>query len=271
MDDAACTAFLQWALPQMRMRWAGYRKVRKQVCKRIGRRLHELGLSDAEAYREYLARHPSEWSTLDSFCPITISRFYRDADVFDHLERDVLPWLAKRAMAGRPPLVRAWSIGCSGGEEPYTLSLIWDFSTASQAPGVEFAILATEVNGEALERARKACYPETCLSTLPPRWVESAFDRVDGRYCLRPLHRSRVTFVLQDIRRAAPEGCFDLILCRNLVLTYFEEDLQRELLPRILARLSPGGAFVIGRKERLPAGFPPGAGQPPLGIYLAPS
>jgi len=271
MDDAACTAFLQWALPQMRMRWAGYRKVRKQVCKRIGRWLHELGLSDAEAYRGYLARHPSEWSTLDSLCPITISRFYRDADVFDHLERDVLPWLARRAVAGRSPLVRAWSIGCSGGEEPYTLSLIWDFSTASQAPGVEFAILATEVSGEALERARKACYPETCLSTLPPRWVDSAFERVDGRYCLRPLHRSRVTFALQDIRQATPEDCFDLILCRNLVLTYFEEDLQRELLPRILARLAPGGAFVIGRKERLPAGFPPGAGQPPLGIYRAPS
>jgi chemotaxis protein methyltransferase CheR len=233
--------------------------------------LRELGLTDVDAYRDYLAQHPSEWSTLDSFCPITISRFYRDVDVFNHLARAVLPWLAKRALAGGPPLVRAWSIGCSCGEEPYTLSLIWDLSTASQAPGVDFAILATEVNEEALERARKACYRETCLSTLPPRWLESAFDLVDGDYCLRPRHRSRVTFALQDVRQADPEGCFDLILCRNLVLTYFEEDLQRELLPRILARLSPGGAFVIGRKERLPAGFPFGDGQPQLGIYRLPS
>jgi chemotaxis protein methyltransferase CheR len=149
--------------------------------------------------------------------------------------------------------------------------LIWDLSIAADAPGVDFAILATEVNEEALDRARKACYPGTCLSTLPPRWVESAFERVDNCYCLRPRHRSRVTFALQDIRQAAPEGCFDLIQCRNLVLTYFDEDLQRELLPRIMARLSPGGAFVIGRKERLPAGFPPLAELPRLGIYRAPS
>lgn len=271
MDDAGCTAFLQWALPRLRMRWPGYRKVRKQVCKRIGGRLRDLGLPDADAYRQYLAQHPSEWSKLDGFCPITISRFYRDVDVFGHIDRAVLPELARSAMQRRPPLVRAWSIGCSGGEEPYTLSLIWDLSTAARSPGADFLIHATDVNETALDRARKACYPETCLSTLPPPWLELAFERIDGRYCLRTRHRSRVTFALQDIRQGTPEGHFDLILCRNLVLTYFDEDLQRELLPRILARLSPGGAFVIGRKERIPSGLPLIAEQPRLGIYRAPS
>jgi chemotaxis protein methyltransferase CheR len=106
---------------------------------------------------------------------------------------------------------------------------------------------------------------------LPPRWLDLAFDRNDSRYCLRGRHRRRVTFAVQDIRHGTPEGSFDLILCRNLVFTYFDEDLQRELLPRILARLSPRGVFVIGRKERLPAGVPLVAEQPRLGIYRAPS
>jgi chemotaxis protein methyltransferase CheR len=271
MDDAECTALLQWALPRLRMRWPGYRKVRKQVCKRISARLRELGLDEADAYRLYLAHNPSEWSMLDSFCPITISRFYRDVDVFDHLDRAVLPRLVANALERRSPLVRAWSIGCSCGEEPYTVSLIWDFSIAAHAPGVEFLILATEVNREVLDRARNACYSKPCLQTLPGRWLELAFDRVDSHYCLRARHRSRVTFMLQDIRQALPEACFDLILCRNLVFTYFDEDLQRALLPRILSRLLPTGAFVIGRKEQPPSGFPLVAERPQLGIYRLPS
>jgi len=61
MRDAECIAFLQWALPRMGFRWPGFRKVRGQVCKRVGRRLKELGLTDLEAYQVYLGTHPEEW------------------------------------------------------------------------------------------------------------------------------------------------------------------------------------------------------------------
>ena len=85
MNDRECIGFLQWALPKMRMRWSGFRKVRGQVCKRVSRRMAVLALPDATAYRAYLEVTPDEWITLATLCRVTISRFYRDRGVFDHL------------------------------------------------------------------------------------------------------------------------------------------------------------------------------------------
>ncbi len=104
MKDTDCIAFLQWALPRMHLRWPGFRKVRRQVCRRIQRRLQILGLSDLRAYRDYLKRHTEEWSVLDHMTPITISSFYRDKAVWDFLWHEVLEQLA----AGESGL-RAWT------------------------------------------------------------------------------------------------------------------------------------------------------------------
>jgi chemotaxis protein methyltransferase CheR len=60
MTDADCVAFLQWALPQLGRRWAGYRKVRRQVCRRVWRRVGELGLDSLAEYRRRLEQDPDE-------------------------------------------------------------------------------------------------------------------------------------------------------------------------------------------------------------------
>jgi chemotaxis protein methyltransferase CheR len=80
-------AFVQWALPRLDMRWTGFRKVRGQVCERIKRRLKELGLEGYAAYRQRLETDPQEWRVLDECCHITISRLFRDQDVFAGLLR----------------------------------------------------------------------------------------------------------------------------------------------------------------------------------------
>jgi hypothetical protein len=76
MTDTECITFLHWALPQLRLRWAGFRRVRRQVCKRISRRIAELDLPGTAAYRDHLEHNPLEWPVLDGLCSITISRFY---------------------------------------------------------------------------------------------------------------------------------------------------------------------------------------------------
>ena len=113
MRDSRCVEFLQWALPRLRMRWPGFRRVRRQVCKRIDGRLRELGLDNTAAYQEYLENNPAEWHVLDDFCRISISRFYRDRSVFDCLRDDVLPNLAARAAALGERQLRCWSAGCA--------------------------------------------------------------------------------------------------------------------------------------------------------------
>ncbi|MGD8595209.1 MAG: chemotaxis protein CheR, partial [Gammaproteobacteria bacterium] len=91
MNDNECVQFLQWALPQLHMRWPGFRKVRAQVCKRIDRRLRQLAIEDIHTYKTYLHEHKLEWRVLDELCRITISRFYRDKAMFGFLTEHVLP------------------------------------------------------------------------------------------------------------------------------------------------------------------------------------
>ncbi|MEQ9669086.1 hypothetical protein [Coleofasciculus sp. G2-EDA-02] len=97
MKDTECVRFLQWALPQLNLRWAGFRKLRKQTCKRIQRRLIELQLSDIDAYKSYLNTYPEESIILERYCRITISRFYRDRQIFKHLHQELLPQLIQLA------------------------------------------------------------------------------------------------------------------------------------------------------------------------------
>jgi chemotaxis protein methyltransferase CheR len=242
----------------MGYRWPGYRKVRGQVCKRVGRRLKELGLTDLEAYQVYLGAHPEEWSLLDGFCRITISRFFRDRKVYETLGGEVLPELARQAESNSEPVLRIWSAGCGAGEEPYSISML---CRLSDNPGLQRArvrILATDSDEHQLDRARTAIYPVGCTKDMPVEIRDSAFERLDqDQLLLREPYREGIEFACQDLRQDMPEGPFHLILCRNLTFTYFIEDTQREILAALHQRLLPGGYLVLGAHEQLPPGGPP--------------
>jgi len=251
MSDADCTAFLQWALPRLNLRWPGFRKVRRQVCKRLKRRMSELQLTDFAAYRTRLEADPSEWQILDQACHITISRFFRDRGVFEAVRKRVLADIAARAKRERRE-ARAWSAGCASGEEAYTVKILWDLEVASSCPGVSLSITATDVDKTMLARARKGCFEPSSLRELPPHLVRQAFDRVGQALCVRQQHREGIDFLFQDLRLEAPNLLFDLILCRYVAFTYFAVPLQYQVLGRIVERLLPNGYLVIGTHERLP-------------------
>jgi chemotaxis protein methyltransferase CheR len=267
MQDAECVALLRWALPRLGLGWPGFRKVRRQVCKRITRRVKELGLADAAAYRERLERAPEEWPEIDALCRITISRFYRDRGVFDHLGEAVLPALATAAVARGERTLRCWSAGSGSGEEPFSLAILWAFRLAHSFPRLSLAVVATDADEQLLERAARGCYPRGTLRELPSEWIRRAFVRDNGNYCLRPAYRESVLFLRQDIRSTQPEGLFDLVLCRNVVFTYFETRLQRRALAAIAARMRPGAALVVGKGEALPDAEALEASPAGFGVY----
>jgi chemotaxis protein methyltransferase CheR len=250
--DRRCVEFLQWALPRLGLRWAGFRKVRRQLCRGLRRRLEELELADLDAYREHLEAHPEEWAVLDSLTPITISRFYRDAEVFGALEHEVLPALGAAAAADARDRLRAWSAGCASGEEAYTLALIWQETLAARFPALRLEVLATDVDPAMLRRAREATYDASSLRDLPARWRDSGFTCRGGRYSLRPEHRELVSVRHHDVRNPPPAEPFDVVLCRNVAFTYLAAAGQRTALARLTGTLRPGGALVIGLHESLP-------------------
>jgi chemotaxis protein methyltransferase CheR len=220
MKDDRCVRFLQWALPKMQMRWPGFRKVRRQVCKRIDRRIKALGLTDIDAYQDFINTHAEEWATLDSLCRITISRFSRDTGV--------------------------------SGEEPYTLAILWYTKVQPRFPDMKLHVTATDSDAQMLKRAREARYEFASLKDLPEDLRDRVFTRQDDTYYLHADYKRDVTFLEQDIRKAQPEGNFDLVLCRNLVFTYFDDKLQAELLSRIIDSMANDAALLIGIHEHLP-------------------
>ncbi len=278
MNDAGCVSFLQWALPRMGMRWKGFRRVRRQVCRRVRRRVAELGLEGSERYAQYLEDHPEEWSYLESLCRVTISRFRRDRRLWDVLVDEVLPAMAEKeansagGSSGCVPL-RAWSAGCASGEEPYTLALLWHLHLRARFPDTELRILATDTDPAVLERARRARYPASALRELEPEWWDRCFEPVEDEegeesFMLREEVREGVEFRRQDVRRDLPAGPFHLIFCRNLLFTYYDEPTQAAVLDRLITVMLPGAALLLGRHEGLPPGpWPLEERSPGSGIF----
>ncbi|HET9452212.1 MAG TPA: CheR family methyltransferase [Aggregicoccus sp.] len=246
MNDRDCEELLDQVAGPLALPARGFRRNRGQVAKRVGKRLAALGLPDVRAYRAYLDGHPGEWAVLDALCRVTISRFFRDAPVWQHLVTHALPRLA-------PPGGRAWSAGCASGEEAYSLAL------AARLAQVPLEVLGTEASAALLERAARGEYPAGALRELPRALAQEAFEpAAPGEVRLREPFRAGVRFLQQDLRREWPEGPFQLVLCRNVAFTYFAPALQRRVLGELAARLVDGGLLVLGKGETLPEDAAPG-------------
>jgi chemotaxis protein methyltransferase CheR len=186
---------------------------------------------------------------LDSSCRVTVTRFYRDRAVWDHLRRAILP----EAIGAARSVLRIWCAGCASGEEPYTLALCWRLELSRRFPAAGIEIVATDDDERMLERARTAVYPFSALRDLPEAWRDAGFDAEAGSgWRLRPEFREPVRFLCGDVRREAPAGRFGLVLCRNLAFTYFDDATQLEALGRLAEAMEPGGILVVGRRERPP-------------------
>jgi len=218
--------------------------------------MNELGLSNLSDYRDYLKEHPVEWQVLDSFCRFTISRFYCDHTVFDALRSALLLSLAAQALSAGSSELRCWSAGCCSGEEAYTLQILWKtFVLSVLRQDLLLHIIATDADDALLARAQRGCYSKSSIMDLPGELVQRAFTRSGDLYTIKKTFTEKITFVQQDIREQLPDGPFQLILCRNFVLTCFTEALQREILEKIIARLAPGGILVVGCHESIPQGM----------------
>lgn len=170
MLDQDCIKFLQLCLPKLGYQWEGFHRVRKQVCKRIQKRLVVLDLPNCSYYYSYLEKNAEEWKILDSFCYITISRFYRDRKVFEILQHQILPLLVQNAFKEGRVKIRSWSVGCCSGEEPYTLQILWHLDLLPKlSKQLQLKIVATEQRSDLISRAKRGLY--TCTFSKNILWL----------------------------------------------------------------------------------------------------
>ncbi|HSM00571.1 MAG TPA: CheR family methyltransferase [Candidatus Limnocylindria bacterium] len=218
--------------------------VRRNIRRRVMRRMESVGVHDFSSYLLFLRRNPSEWDVLRPLFTVTISRFFRNRRVFDALSRHVLAPLAAK---GNP--VFAWSAGCASGEEAFTLRILWEELPGRKPP---MSILATDVAGACLQRAGEGLYTESSLREVPRSIVEKYFLKEEGRFRLREDVVRSVTFRDHDLMGNPPSGAFHLVLCRNAAFTYFAVPRRVPVARAIASVLFPGGFLVIGRTETLP-------------------
>jgi chemotaxis protein methyltransferase CheR len=254
MSDGEFAAFLGAVSPRLGLRAAGYRRVGGSVRKRVKRRIEALGLASLAEYRLYLEGHPEEWAWLERCSRITISRFARDGHVFAALVETHLPALAAAAQAAGRRSLRMWSAGAASGEEAYSLAIAFWSLLAPRFERLTLEVLGTDVDEDVLARAERAVYGSGSLRELPEPLRAVAFERRGDEWCLRPTFRAGVRFEQRDVRAEPPSGSFDLIACRNLAFSYFDDRTQRRVSSALIAALHMGGLLVVGEGEAVPEG-----------------
>lgn len=183
---------------------------------------------------------------------VTISRFFREREVFETLRQSVIPALLSE---GREE-IRVWSIGCANGEEPYSFSLLWKEGFEKAWSHIRLSILATDINGDLLERARAARYKKGSLKEMPEEILRSFFKVDRDSYVLDEAAKNSVEFREHDILREEPFPDMDIVFCRNLAFTYFSTDSQIAVVEKIARSIRNEGYLVIGKDERVPLTYP---------------
>lgn len=195
----------------------------------------------------YLKTLKSDDDQLDKFMErmtITVSQLWRNNEIFEAIEKELLPELNEMAGVRR---LNLWSAGCSYGAEPYTLAAVCleMRDRLNRMPSIK----GSDINPHMIERAKKGFYTDEDARDAPPKLMERYFDRVEGGWSAKPELRSLIRFKVENLFAAKIEP-MDLILFRNVAI-HFERE-RRDRVHRILAdALQPGGMLVLGSTEMI--------------------
>jgi chemotaxis protein methyltransferase CheR len=216
---------------------------------RIREYLDEKGLhSGADLLRQVRASSGEYEAMLERLLTQETS-FFRYPEVFEALEKRILPDVQERKFWQNPRTLRIWSAGCSTGEEPYSIA-ITICETLKFAEAWEIEILATDISRRALRHAERGVYARRYLDNMPPGRVESYFTDAQQGLQVKPRVRRMISFVQMNLADSVYVGKLDCIFCMN-VLMYFSEERRLSILRRFYDALEPGGYFLLGHSETL--------------------
>lgn len=216
--------------------------------RRVERRMGVHSLDTMAAYEEFLRKNPDEFDLLFKEVLIGVTGFFRDPAVWQDLKEALTPALLAQGVAGRR--LRAWVVGCSTGEEAYTLAMVFKEATdALPAPdSCTLQIFATDLSVDAIALARKGHYPARIAEVVSPERLARFFDPVGDGFDVKKGLREMVLFAQHDVILDPPFTRLEILCCRNLLI-YFNATLQRRLVPLFHYSLRPGGILVLGGSE----------------------
>jgi two-component system CheB/CheR fusion protein len=220
------------------------------VYRRIERRMGLHQLKKIAAYVRYLRENPQEAELLFKELLIGVTSFFRDPDAWQHLKDNVLPELLAANKNGKP--MRAWVVGCSTGEEAYSLAMLFREAVEQIGPRARatLQIFGTDLDADAIEIARQGFYPANIAADVSAERLKRFFVEDGTGYRVGKEIREMVVFAPQNVIMDPPFTKLEILCCRNLLI-YLSNELQKRLLPLFHYCLNPGGVLFLGSAETI--------------------
>ncbi len=216
--------------------------------RRIERRMSVHQLESFDQYVKYLQQYPVEVEALFGDLLIGVTNFFRDPETFKALEEKVIPKLFADKVPGTP--VRVWSVGCSSGEEAYSIAMLLQERMETLKQTYSLQVFATDIDRQAIATARAGVYPASIAADLTAERLARffTFEPDSNSYRINKIIRDMMIFSAQDIVKDPPFSKIDLVGCRNLLI-YMDSDLQKKIIPLFHYALNPGGFLFLGTSE----------------------
>jgi two-component system CheB/CheR fusion protein len=218
------------------------------ITRRTRRRMALVHMTTLVEYERFLTKVPEELDALARDVLINVTSFYRDQAVFETLKVGMFPDLVRGRPAHAP--IRMWIVGCSTGQEVYSLTIELLEAVRAISPDLTVQIFATDISDWALAKARLGIYPESIASKIPPDRLDRYFTRDGEGYRINKAVRELCVFAKHDVTTDTPFSQIDLISCRN-VLIYMGMGLQQQVMAVFHFALKPGGFLLLGTAETL--------------------
>jgi two-component system CheB/CheR fusion protein len=226
--------------------FSGYK--RSSLERRIRKRMNHAGVDRFDEYQDYLEVTPDEFTELFNTILINVTAFFRDRAAWDYMADEVIPRLL--ADVPDPEPIRVWSAACASGEEAYTVAILLAEALGEDDFRRRVKIYATDVDEDALVRARGAAFTRELLKPVPEDYVARYFEQTAFGWSFRGDLRRSVIFGRNDLVQDAPISRVDLLVSRN-ALMYFTPETQARILRHFNFALKRSGFLFLGKSEML--------------------
>jgi two-component system CheB/CheR fusion protein len=218
--------------------------------RRMERRMAMAAIEPADMgrYLEILQGDPRELDLLAKDLLINVTGFFRDPKVFDLLAEKIIPDLVANQSPDHP--LRIWIAGCSTGEETYSFAMLFREAITAARRNVKLQVFASDVDPDAVARAREGFYPDTIAADVPADRLTRFFSKEDHGYRVTPELRASVVFTVQDVLADPPFSRLDLVSCRNLLI-YLRPEAQAKVISLFHFALREGGILLLGSSETI--------------------
>ena len=216
------------------------------IIRRLEKRISINRYDRIEDYVDFISGNKREINILYRELLIGVTRFFRDHDAFNKLKELVVPKILINHTSRQP--IRIWCIGCSTGEEAYSLAILLKEYMEEQEISREVKLFATDIDKDAVEYAGTGIYPESIVSDISAERLSKYFTRKEDGYQINESIRSMVVFATHNILKDPPFSKIDLISCRNMLI-YLNSEIQQKVLSMLYFSLNKEGFLFLGSSE----------------------